>query len=262
MEPEILYEDESVLVVNKPAGLIVHSDGRTEEPSVAEWVLKHYPQMADVGEPWTSPPGSAKASQGTQGEVILRPGIVHRLDRTTSGVMVLAKTAEAHAFLKNEFQSRAVQKEYRAYVYGQPKAERGVIEAEIVRIRATPPRWGVARNEGMVVTKERAGRAAVTEWEVFARGADDATGEKASFLAARPKTGRTHQIRVHFQSIHHPVVADHLYAKGRPAILGFARPALHAFQLSLRLPNGAEKTFEAPLPPDFLTAAELFRSEA
>ncbi|MDE2079152.1 MAG: RluA family pseudouridine synthase [Patescibacteria group bacterium] len=252
MEPIVLYEDDDIIVIDKPAGLIVHSDGRTIEPSVAEWAVQRYPALADVGEPWVSP----------QGETVLRPGIVHRLDRTTSGVMVLAKTNEAHAFLKNEFQSRAVQKEYRAYVYGQPKAERGVIEAEIVRIRATPPRWGVARNEGMVVTKERAGRAAVTEWEVFARGADDATGEKASFLAARPKTGRTHQIRVHLQSIHHPVVADHLYAKGRPAILGFARPALHAFQLSLRLPNGAEKTFEAPLPPDFLTAAELFRSEA
>ena len=244
MEPIVLYEDDDVIVINKPAGLIVHSDGRTIEPSVAEWAVQRYPALADVGEPWVSP----------QGETVLRPGIVHRLDRTTSGVMVLAKTAEAHAFLKNEFQSRMVKKEYRAYVYGRPKADRGVIEAEIVRIRATPPRWGVARNEG------KPGRAAVTEWEVFARGADDATGEKASFIAVRPKTGRTHQIRVHLQSIHHPVVADHLYAKGRPAILGFTRPALHAFQLSLRLPSGASKVFSAPLPSDFLTAAERFRA--
>lgn len=242
MEPIILYEDSTVLVINKPAGLIVHSDGRTIEPSVAEWALERFPEMKGVGEPWVSP----------QGETVLRPGIVHRLDRTTSGVMILAKTAEAHAFLKNEFQSRAVKKEYRAYVYGHPKADRGVIEAEIVRIRATPPRWGVARKDA------KPGRAAVTEWEVLARGEDKAAGEKASFVAARPKTGRTHQIRVHLQAIHHPVVADHLYAKGRPAILGFARPALHAFSLSLQLPSGAQKTFEAPFPEDFRSAERLF----
>lgn len=87
-KPIILFEDADVLVINKPAGLIVHSDGRTIEPSVSEWVVEKYPQMKGVGEPWISP----------QGEVIDRPGIVHRLDRTTSGVMVLAKTQEAHAF--------------------------------------------------------------------------------------------------------------------------------------------------------------------
>jgi 23S rRNA pseudouridine1911/1915/1917 synthase len=243
---EVLYEDADVLVIDKPAGLIVHSDGRTEEPSVAEWAVKHYPQMAGVGEPWRSP----------QGAIVDRPGIVHRLDRSTSGVMILAKTPEAHAFLKDAFQKREIKKEYRAYVYGHPAQERGTIEAEIVRLRSVPPRWGVARGGG------KPGRAAVTEWEVLQKGADRETGEKVSFIAARPKTGRTHQIRVHLQSIHHPVVADHLYAKGKPALLGFERLALHAFSLSLTLPGGETKVFQAPLPYDFALAEQRFSGTA
>ena len=235
----VLYEDQDVLVINKPAGLIVHSDGRTEEPSVAEWVLKHYPALTEVGEPWTSP----------QGQVIARPGIVHRLDRGTSGVMILAKTPEAYAFLKNQFQERETEKSYRAFVYGHPSRDQGIIEAEIVRIRSTPPRWGIAR-EG----EEKKHRAAVTEWKVLSRGEDPETREKVAFMEARPKTGRTHQIRVHMKYLNHPVVCDPLYAKGRPCLLGFTRPALHAFSLAITLPSGERKTFEASLPQDFENA--------
>ncbi len=241
-EPSVLYEDTEMIVLDKPAGLITHPDGRTIEPSVTSWLLLNYPALAGVGEPWRSP----------QGEIIDRPGIVHRLDRTTSGIMIVAKTPEAHALLKEAFQKRAVEKEYRAYVYGHPKENRGIIEAEIERVRSTPPRWGVVKGGGS------SGRAAVTEWEVLARGTDKDSGEKATFLMARPKTGRTHQIRVHLQAIHHPVVHDHLYAKGRASILGFERPALHAHQLSLSVPLGERKTFIAPLPYDFEEAARRF----
>lgn len=236
VNPTILYEDTELLVINKPAGLIVHSDGRTTEPSVAEWALAAYPSLANVGEPWTSP----------QGEVIARPGIVHRLDRDTSGVLVLAKTQEAYEFLKKQFQERSLEKKYRAFVYGHPREESGVIEAEIVRIRALPPRWGVAR-EG----EEKKHRAAITEWRVLSRGADPMTGEKATLIEAEPKTGRTHQIRVHLKHVNHPVVCDSLYAKGRPCILGFSRTALHALSLTLTLSSGERRTFEAPLPSDF-----------
>ncbi len=232
----IIYEDADVLVINKPAGLIVHSDGRTQEPSVAEWVLAWYPALKEVGEPWTSP----------QGEVIPRPGIVHRLDRDTSGVMILAKTQEAYAFLKSQFQSRETEKTYHAFIYGHPKAEQGVIEAEIVRIRSVPPRWGVAR-EG----EAKAHRAAVTAWRVLARGEDIATHEKVAYVEAQPKTGRTHQIRVHFKYLNHPVVSDPLYAKGKPQLLGFARQALHARALAIMLPSGERRTFGAPFPEDF-----------
>jgi 23S rRNA pseudouridine1911/1915/1917 synthase len=241
MEPTIVYEDGDVLVIDKPAGLIVHSDGRTEEPSVADWVLKQYPQMAGVGEPWTSP----------QGEGVPRPGIVHRLDRDTSGVMILAKTSEAYAYLKEQFGARTTEKVYQAFVYGHPKADKGTIEAEIVRIRAVPPRWGVAR-----AGENKKHRVAITDWRVLARGEDKETGERVAYLEARPKTGRTHQIRVHLKSINHSVVADRLYASGRPGLLGFSRQALHASALSINLPSGERRTFEVPLPGDFAQALE------
>lgn len=248
MEPEVIYEDDEVLVINKPAGLIVHSDGRTEEPSVALWIAEHYPKTVGVGEPWTSP----------QGQVIDRPGIVHRLDRTTSGVMIIAKTQAAHEFLKAQFQGREVTKEYRAFVYGHPKGDGGVIEAEIRRTRTNPPRWTA---EGGDYAKRRA---AITEWKVVRQGYDKNLhvghanlGESVSELAVFPRTGRTHQVRVHLLYIHHPVIGDHLYAPERPALLDFTRPALHAYRLTLTLPTGVKKTFEAPFPADFIKAEEV-----
>jgi len=239
MEPITIYEDNNLVVLNKPAGLIMHSDGRTVEPSVAHWLLSRYPGSENVGEPWTSP----------QGEVIARPGIVHRLDRGTSGVIVVAKNQEAYLFLKEQFQARTANKKYRALVYGHPAKEGGVIEAEITRIRSIPPRWGVVRKD-----EEKKQRTAITEWSVLSRAIDAESREKISYLEARPKTGRTHQIRVHFKHLNHPVVCDPLYAKGRPCILGFKRPALHALSLTLIMPSGEEKTFEAPLPEDFKQA--------
>lgn len=236
-EPEILYEDADVLVISKPAGLIVHSDGRTDEPSVAAWVIGKYPTMAGVGEPWTSP----------QGEVLDRPGIVHRLDRTTSGVMILAKTATAHAFLKQQFQARTTEKEYLALVYGHIKEDRGRTEREIVRIKSVPPRWGVSRGA------ENKKRAAITDWAVVRRGVSP-EGEKVSVVCVLPRTGRTHQIRVHMQALGHPLVSDHLYAASRPKLFGLERPALHAARLTIRLPSGGEQSFEAPLPEDLAGA--------
>ena len=243
MELPILYEDADVVVVNKPAGLITHSDGRTTEPSIAEWALERYPALREVGEPWTSP----------QGEIILRPGIVHRLDRGTSGVMILAKTNEAYAFLKKQFGDRSTEKKYRALAYGHPKEDSDIIEAEIVRIRSIPPRWGVARAD-----ESKKHRAAVTKWQVLSRGADRTTGEKISYIEARPETGRTHQIRVHLKHLGHPIVCDPLYAKGRPCLFGFTRPALHAYSLSITLPSGDRRTFEAPIPEDMSTALAHF----
>ncbi len=239
MKPEVIFENNDVLVINKPAGLIVHSDGRTKEYSVSEWVLENYPDMKEVGESWTSP----------QGEIVLRPGIVHRLDRTTSGVMILAKTAEAHAFLKKQFQDRTAEKTYRAFVYGHPKTDSGVIEKEIVRIKSIPPRWGVAR-----AGEDNKKRAAITAWQVITRGIDPATKEAVSILSVSPKTGRTHQIRVHLKAVNHPIIADHLYASGKPGLFGFSRPALHAEKLAITLPDGKKEVFVAPLPPDMADA--------
>lgn len=232
--PTILAENDEVLVLDKPAGLIVHSDGRTHEPSLADWILKEYPALASAGEPWISP----------QGERVVLPGIVHRLDRTTSGVMVVAKTPEAYTYLKNEFKEQRVKKMYRAFVYGHMETEQGRIVAEIMRSSNPPKRW-YAR-----VCDENETRAAITEWRLLKHLADTQTGEYASYVEVHPLTGRTHQIRVHLASIEHPIVADHLYASGKESILGFKRPALHAYSISFIMREKRE-IFTATLPDDF-----------
>ncbi|MCI0597636.1 RluA family pseudouridine synthase [Candidatus Parcubacteria bacterium] len=246
MKPTVLYEDDNVLVIDKPAGLIVHPDGRNKEYSVTEWVVNKYPQTAEVGEPLVTP----------QGETIARPGIVHRLDKTTSGALILAKTQEAHAFLKEQFGSRTTEKTYAAYVYGHPKKDAGTIEKEIVRLRSMPPRWGVMR-EG----EDKKHRAAITTWNVEIRGSDTKTNEPVSYMVLSPKTGRTHQLRVHMRYVGHPIICDPIYAAGKPCLLGFVRPALHASTLSITLPSGERKTFVAPPPADFLEAAERFAAD-
>ena len=233
--PSILAETEELLVLDKPSGLIVHSDGRTRESSVADWILKYYPSLAEVGEPWISP----------QGERVLLPGIVHRLDRTTSGVLLIAKTPKLYAYLKQAFKMRQVEKIYRAYVYGHVGSEQGKIVAEMVRSNEVPKRWyAQACDEASV-------RAAITEWHLLKKNTDPKTSEPVSYLEIAPKTGRTHQIRVHLASIGHPLVADHLYAAGHASLLEFKRPALHALSISVVL-KGTKTTFTAPLPPDFL----------
>lgn len=260
--PKKILETDDILAVDKPAGLIVHSDGRTQEPSLADWILKEYPMLAGVGEPWISP----------QGEKVQLNGIVHRLDRTTSGVMLVAKTAEAYAYLKNEFKERRVEKIYRAFVYGHIESAEGKIVAEIMRSSEPPKHW-YARE-----CKESDKRAAITCWRLLKNLNDPDTGEPVSYVEVQPKTGRTHQIRVHFASIGHPLVEDHLYVpdlhrestsdsksqspwgtQNRPSVLGFRRPALHAHSISLTL-GGKRETFTAPLPEDFTDCQSILVS--
>lgn len=232
-KPTIIHEDEEVLVINKPAGLVVHSDGRTEESSVADWVLENYPELKEVGEPWTN----------QKGAMIPRPGIVHRLDRDTSGVMVLAKTQEVFESLKEQFQERNIKKTYRAWVYGAMKEDEGEIDRPIGKSKADFRKWSAqpgSRGEQ---------RQAHTAWELLE--VREENGEKYSLLELKPTTGRTHQLRVHLKAIHHPIVCDGLYAPKHKCALGFGRLALHAHTISIPLPNGEEKTFEAPLPPNF-----------
>jgi 23S rRNA pseudouridine1911/1915/1917 synthase len=239
-EPTVLYEDTDVLVINKPAGLIVHGDGRTAETTLSDWLLARDPAMAQIGEPWTS----------ASGEVIPRPGIVHRLDRDTSGVMIIGKTQEAFEYLKQQFKDRLPQKKYDALVYGHPKEDEGVIDKPIGRSPQDFRRWSAqpgARGEM---------REAQTSWKVLMRGIDSISGERVSLISAEPKTGRTHQIRVHMKAIHHPVLCDSLYASGKPCILELNRVALHARSLTITLPSGKEEIFEAPQPSDLQQAIE------
>jgi 23S rRNA pseudouridine1911/1915/1917 synthase len=235
IEIPILYEDGDVIVIQKPAGIMVHGDGIHEGPTVVDWLLTHAPMARGVGEP----------GLGRDGGALERSGVVHRLDRDTSGVLVLAKTQPAFLHLKHQFHERLVKKEYRAFVYGTMKERWGTINRPIGRnVRDFRLRSAERGARGMV-------RDAVTDWELIGQSTSHA------YLRLKPKTGRTHQIRVHLKSIGRPIVMDPLYAPSREREgdnLGFNRLALHAYSLTLILPNGEEKTFLAPFPEDFESA--------
>lgn len=242
MSPEIIYEDENVLVLNKPSGLVVHDDGKEredKEETLCDWVMKEFPEIENVGEP-----------MDIKGEIIKRPGIVHRLDKETSGVIILAKNQDSFNFLKNQFQERLAKKVYCAVVWGNIKNDSGVVDAPIGRNGKDFRQWSATRGARGLL------REAVTEYKVISRFEED--GEKFVFLEVRPKTGRTHQIRVHMKYLNNPIVGDKLYAENRPYVLGFERVALHARSLTIEIPEkslsaGAEvKTFDAPYPEDFL----------
>jgi 23S rRNA pseudouridine1911/1915/1917 synthase len=234
MNVNILYEDDSFLLIDKPAGLITHPDGKTSEKTLCDWILDRYPHIKDVGEPLVL----------SNGEVIYRPGIVHRLDRETSGVLLIAKTHNAFAHFKSQFQEREAKKIYNAFVYGEMKDDGGVIDRPIGRSKKDFRLWSAQRGARGEM------REAVTHYSVLLRG------KGASFLEVAPKTGRTHQIRVHFKAINHPIVCDKLYAPKQECVLGFNRLALHARSLEFALPDGSRKKIEAPLPPDFVAALE------
>ncbi len=230
-EVKILYEDDNMLAINKPAGIAVHPDGKTKGPFLTEWITELYPDTFR-GEGVTLDDGS----------VIERPGIVHRLDKETTGVLLIAKTEEAFFHLKEQFMNHEVQKTYHAFVEGTIRDERGVIDKPIGR----SPRDARKR------TTERAARMpkeAFTSFKVLERR------NNTTFVEVWPKTGRTHQIRVHFKSIGRPVICDGLYGK-RENSLGFKRLALHARATSFKNMDGKKKTVEAPYPPDFLFAIE------
>lgn len=229
---QILFEDKDVLVINKPAGLVVHPDGHTKEVTLVDWILSRNPELKEVGEPITL----------ASGEILFRPGVVHRLDRETSGVLVIAKNQPAYLHLKSQFKDREIRKVYRTFVYGPMPVEGGIIDRPIGRSSGDFRKWTAERGTRGEL------RPAVTEWKLLKKDSN------VSYLEVYPKTGRTHQIRVHMKAINHPVVGDTLYAPNRASLLGFTRLALHSFQITVELPTGETKTFEAPLPQDFIEA--------
>jgi 23S rRNA pseudouridine1911/1915/1917 synthase len=258
---DILYEDKDFVAVNKPAGLVVHDDGKQlamttnakgkavtakKEPVLTDWVLKKYPKMKKVGEPIVM----------TNGTVIDRPGIVHRLDRGTSGVIVIAKNQKSYAALKEQFQARSVTKKYLAFVYGQFEDKYGTVNRPMGRSKNDFRKWSAQRGARGEL------RPAETWYTVLGSslGLDDGTGRRSgngySYIEVEPKTGRTHQIRVHMKAINHPVVCDSLYAPERPCALGFGRTALHAHALTFHKMNGEAVTVTAPIPADFKKACK------
>lgn len=238
MEPTIILETDDYIFINKPAGLVVHHAVATdkEEKTLVDWILKERPEMAGVGEPMT-----------IDGIVIDRPGIVHRLDRETSGVMVLAKNQEAFTFLKEQFKSRITEKEYHAFVWGHFKESSGVIDVPIGRSKNDFRRWHAGRGS------RGEEREALTQWSVENQFVDE-KGDEFSFLQLSPKTGRTHQLRVHLKHIQRPIVSDSLYAPTKPLALGFSRVALHARRLKVPTSTGESIEVIAPYPGDFEAA--------
>jgi 23S rRNA pseudouridine1911/1915/1917 synthase len=218
---DVRYEDGDVIVVAKPAGMVVHPGAGHEHGTLVHGLLARYPELASVGDP-------------------LRPGIVHRLDKDTSGLLLVARSEPAYEGMVAALAAHEVERGYRALVWGHLDAPRGVIDAPIGRSVHRPTRMSV----------REAGRPARTRFEVEQVYPDPAV----SLLRLRLETGRTHQIRVHLAAIGHPVVGDRTYGGARES-LPLARPFLHAEHLAFVHPcTGVRLAFELPLPADLEAA--------
>jgi 23S rRNA pseudouridine1911/1915/1917 synthase len=234
---DILFEDKALLVLNKPAGLVVHPAAGHEEHTLVNALLHHCR-------------GSLSGIGG-----VARPGIVHRLDKETSGCLVVAKNDETHIALSAQFAGRQVEKIYNAIVCGELARESGEIRAAIAR--------HPSHRKRMAVRDDDSGRAAHTSYRVLEKLIS------ATFVEAQIHTGRTHQVRVHFQFLGHPVVGDGTYGarqnKKLTELTGYEPPRvmLHARELSFIHPRTQKQlSFEAPLPADFREALKLLRAES
>ncbi len=235
---DVVYEDDDLIVVNKPAGLVVHPAAGISQGTLANALAFHFAQLSTAG-------GAS------------RPGIVHRLDKGTSGLLVVAKTEAAHEHLSNQFRAREVFKSYVALVHGQVEQRQGKIDQPITRDPRNRVRMAVGRN----------GRPALSLYrvrEAFPR---------FTLLDVELKTGRTHQIRVHLAWMKHPVVGDEVYGGGRDktivdatvrrAVAGLDRQFLHAAELGFRHPRtGAELRFKSEIAPELQAVLGLIRSNA
>ena len=215
---EVLYEDDWLLVINKPAGLVVHPAPGHWHGTLVSALLHHWQGLRPGLDP-------------------LRPGIVHRLDKDTSGVLVIAKDTETHAALGRQFRNREVEKQYVAVVAGRMPHASGMIAAPIGRNPVHRKRMAVRAG----------GREALTAYEVLEHFAE------VTFVRLRPQTGRTHQLRVHLAAIGHPIIGDAVYGRRRQSRLVMRRQALHAERLRFRHPRtGAWLVATAPWPEDLV----------
>jgi 23S rRNA pseudouridine1911/1915/1917 synthase len=225
----IIFKDKNILAVDKPAGIVIHPDDKNKEGTLIQKILKEYPEIENVGE-------DPK-----------RPGIVHRLDKDTSGVLIIARNQKTFDFLKKSFQKRKIKKTYIALVKDILKNNHGKITTPIGRSKSTPvQRLASEKARGKI-------REAETDYKVMKKF------ENHTLLKVYPKTGRTHQIRVHLKSIGHPVVCDKLYSKKPDCPLGLKRHFLHAKSIELKLPDESKIRLEADLPKDLQTVLKSLK---
>lgn len=243
VEIPILFEDKDIVVVNKPAGISVHPGAGARQFTVVDWLTSRYPDITNVGD-------------HAAGEISERPGIVHRLDKETSGVLIIAKTQKAFVHLKEQFKRQYAMKEYLALVFGIPGEPVGRIVRSLIRSPHNPLRRMVVQGKwSLVPAKLRGAKEAITNWRK-----EETFGGRYALLRVFPATGRMHQIRVHLHYLGFPIVGDALYTfKRQKSPQGVKRHMLHAEKLTIVLFNGEKKTFVAPLPEDFTIVLENLR---
>ncbi|MEY2592298.1 MAG: rRNA synthase [Acidimicrobiaceae bacterium] len=227
----VVHEDSDLIVVDKPAGLVVHPGAGNRTGTLVQGLLARYPEIASIGDP-------------------ARPGIVHRIDKDTSGLLAVARSELGYLHLSAQITAHAVTRRYVALVWGHPDAPRGMIDAPIGRSARTPTRMAVSTR----------GREARTTYEVVESFDDPAA---VALLSCTLDTGRTHQIRVHLQTIGHPVVGDRRYGGHREPFTDLHRFFLHAAHLELEHPaTGARVAFDSPLPPELEELISQLRATA
>jgi len=222
---DILYQDQDIVIVNKPCGMVVHPAAGNEDGTLVNALLYHIHDLSGIG-----------------GEI--RPGIVHRLDKDTSGLILIAKNDKAHIAMSEQFKSRSMEKHYRAVAFGSFSSDSGLIDAPIAR-------HPIDRKKMAVVPD---GKPSQTEWRVMERL------KGATYLDVHLLTGRTHQIRVHMQSLGHPLLGDKIYAPNIKTSVRIPRLMLHAYSLAFTHPvTGKSMQIEAPLPDQFEETLQKLR---
>lgn len=220
----IIFENEDVLVINKPANLLVHDAPGNMDPTLVDGLLAYYPDLVEVG------------------ENKMRPGIVHRLDKHASGVLIVAKNNRAFKYLKDQFKNRQTEKKYIVLVEGVMDQPNETVNLSIER----------SKTHGRMAAKpvEQGGREAITHYDVVKQYSHHA------LLDVKIETGRTHQIRVHMFALGHPVVGDTLYRNRKVPVRDIGRLFLHAKELTITLPDGERMTFTSPLPAELAKVLE------
>lgn len=228
-KPEIIYTNDDFAVINKPPGISVHGGNRIVGPTLADWLVQKFPEIKKVGD-----------------DPNMRPGMMHRLDKDTSGVMIIARAQTAFEYLKNLFKNRRIEKTYLTLIAGCLAKKRGVIDLKIGRLIKKPALRGTENPRDFARGNRRIKneREARTEYRVL----EYLPG--FTLVAVTPKTGRTHQIRVHFSALGNPVAGDRIYGKRIQPPVGLHRQFLHALSISFSYPEGKRWRFEAPVPED------------